>query len=350
MKSDESGGGHRMPVLELRGRARVVPDAGAGLAQVLASGLPSTRQLLDSFGPLALSVAAAHRHGRVVGCAYPSRTRLAPDGRLETAITAPPPGTELDQDVQGLGAILYALMTGYWPLPARDADLGGLPRAPRDDSGALVAPTGVRHGVAPELSALAMAALGAGVGNSHARVRTASAIGRVVGDLRAEWSSEVLPPRNHAEVGRRDLWVANAGGPSPSRDQATTRKLSLGMAGLLGGTLIVLCFLGYEMASMLGIGPSSAPRVVVGANIPAAPVSSGIGPAAVIGPEVPQAAGSSTALPPAVVAPALVPPVSAAPVGRAGPAGPVPSTRQYQHARSGKDKKAKKRRSSSDDD
>jgi hypothetical protein len=317
------------------------------LARALASGLPSTRQVLETFGPLAQSVAAAHRHGLVLGCAYPSRIRRADDGRLELAITPPPPGATLEQDVQGLGAVLYALLTGYWPLNASDAELGGLPRAPRDRLDTAVAPVLVRHGLAPELSALAMAALGAGVDRSHARVRTATAIGRVVGDLRVEWSSEVLPPQDHAEAGQRELWSANVGGPPPTRDPETARKLSLGVAGLAAGTVLVLCFLGYEAASMLGLGPPSPPRVVVGANIPAAAVPPAnlavLAPPAAIPP--PGASGPTPNAPtggvPGGVASVLPPPS----------AGPPVTTGQGQRTGSHdkKEKKKKERRSSSDD-
>jgi len=301
--------GSKFPVLELRGPARTGP-ATRGLAGALASGLPSTRQLLECFGPLAQSVAAAHRHGLALGCAHPSRIRRADDGRLEMAITPTPRDATPEQDVQGLGAVLYALLTGYWPLPADDAELDGLPPAPRDRFGTALAPAQVRHGLAPELSALAMAALGEGVDRSHTRVRTAAAIGRVIGDLRVEWSCEVLPPQDHVEAGQRELWRAD-GDASVTRDPRTTRKLSLGMAGLSLGTLVVLCFLSYQAASMLGIGPSSAPRVVVGANtvVPAAPP-----------------AFMAVVAPPTVLPPSAVPGASGSPTGGA-PGGPTAAVR-----------------------
>lgn len=340
--------GPEFPVLEVRGPVRTGPPAGGALAVVLGSGLPSTRQLLESFGPLAQSVAAAHRHGLALGCAHPSRILRAVDGRLEMAITPTPPGATMDQDVQGLGAVLYALLTGCWPLPATDADLGGLPRAPRDRSGAPVAPALVRHGLAPELAALSMAALGAGVDRSHARIRTAAAIGRVVGDLRAEWSCEVLPPQDHTGAGQRDLWRSGSAAPAGG-DPGTAGKLSLGLAGLALGTLAVLCFLGYEAASMLGVGPTSPPRVVVGANIASAAVPTGVLP-----PPVMAVVGPSALVPPILVSPGAVPPVAPPPALGAAP-GSAPSAGQWasgghdQRVRAQSGKKKKKSHRSDDE-
>jgi putative peptidoglycan lipid II flippase len=66
------------------------------------------------------------------------------------------PADRRASDVTGLGALLYASLTGRWPLGAGR----GLPPAEVDPSGARRSPRQLRAGVPRELDALAMAALG----------------------------------------------------------------------------------------------------------------------------------------------------------------------------------------------
>ncbi len=76
------------------------------------------------------------------------------------------------RDVTGLGALLYASLTGRWPLgPGR-----GLPAAETDSSGACRNPRQLRAGVPRELDALAMSALGGAGGAGGADTGTGPAV------------------------------------------------------------------------------------------------------------------------------------------------------------------------------
>jgi hypothetical protein len=67
--------------------------------------------------PLADAVGLAHRRGVMLGVGHPLRIRVTPEGTLRLAFPGPPAGASLIDDVHGLGAILYYLLTGAWPAP-----------------------------------------------------------------------------------------------------------------------------------------------------------------------------------------------------------------------------------------
>jgi hypothetical protein len=106
-------------------------------------------------GPLGTAVADAHRFGLVLGVDHPQRMRITADG-LRLAFPCPRAQATTRQDVAGLGAVLYLLLTGLWPLPGGPEDL---PRAGLDAAG--MAPAPHRHSpqVPDQLSALTMLSL-----------------------------------------------------------------------------------------------------------------------------------------------------------------------------------------------
>ncbi|WP_250293093.1 protein kinase family protein [Frankia sp. CiP1_Cm_nod1] len=61
------------------------------------------------------------------------------------------------EDVRAMGGLLYAALTGHWPLDRGDT---GLPPAARTDDGQVRSPRQVRADVPPDLDALTLAALG----------------------------------------------------------------------------------------------------------------------------------------------------------------------------------------------
>jgi hypothetical protein len=242
---------------------------GRALAEAVGAGPLRTGVVLSMLDPLVQATEAAHRQGLVLGCTHPQRVRVTPEGKLRLAFTLPHPDLAPGDDVIGLGALLYVLLTGHWPLSDRDAELAGLPPAPRDLREVVVPPGVVRPGVSLEVSALAQGALGAGA--PHRQILTAAGVHKVLAELlEAEREAALLPPPDDGAPATPDeVWRADS---VPAQEPDRRRKLSIGMAGLGLGMIVVLGYVGAQVGSALGITGSSTPRItVISPAPPAAP-------------------------------------------------------------------------------
>lgn len=267
---------------------------------------PAALTMLD---PLAEAASAAHRQGLVLGCAHPSRIRFTPEGSARLAFALPHPDTTPADDVRGLGATLYTLLTAHWPLAGTDAELSGLPAAPRDVQDVVVPPGILRPGLSLEISALALGALGAGA--PHGRIHTAAAVHKVIVELLAgEQEAAMLPPpHDGAPLGTDEVWSDQSEPRRPVADPERQRKLRTWMGGLGAAAALVLIYVLFQVGVLLGVTPASGPPIVLSSPAPPpAPAAAPPGPA-VQGPPAPAptpAGGSVPGLgiPSAIVAPA----------------------------------------------
>ena len=254
---------------------------GRSLAEVVAEGLSKPTAVARGVAPLAAAAEAAHRRGLVLGIDHPQRLRVSPEGKVQVCFALPRPTITPADDVRGLGAVLYALLTAHWPLSGVDAARAGLAAAERDGSGEVVPPSRERPGVPVELDTLTRGALGDPAAPGH--VHTAAAVNRLLTEVIVEDDRLALFPPVHDGVPSApgDVWQDDGGEP-PSADPGRRRKLTVGVSVLAAAVLAVLVFLTFQMGSLFSDG-SDTPAIVVG-SAPDEPAAGGDDPAPPAGP------------------------------------------------------------------
>ncbi|WP_164479275.1 murein biosynthesis integral membrane protein MurJ [Nakamurella antarctica] len=133
---------------------------GATLTDLLAGG-PLEDEVASSItAKVADAVAEAHRNGISLGAVHPSLVRVNFDGQVRLSHVIAQSGATPDQDIRAIGALLYLMLTGTWPLPQAGMSpaLAGMSPAlpPAPTSGGREVPASeVRAEAAPSLTALA---------------------------------------------------------------------------------------------------------------------------------------------------------------------------------------------------
>ncbi|WP_433784567.1 protein kinase family protein [Actinomycetospora sp. CA-101289] len=257
---------------------------GRDLAELVSGGPLRPSAALRVIEPLADAVAAAHRSGLVLGLDHPQRVRVS--ARAATRLAFPMPRGEATNadDVHGLGALLYLLLTARWPGAAGSQAPAGLRLAPAAPGGGPVPARTLRPDLPVELAALVDRTL-----DEDGGIRTAAAVHRLVTQMREglEDDGVLLPVLEDGQTIDADdpaeVWHDDAV-PDPGPDPARRRKLRIGVTALVLATLAILGFATYQVVSVVIGGGSSAPPVVVIPTETAAP-----SPAPAPGPATPAA-------------------------------------------------------------
>ena len=208
--------------------------AGRSLAELVADGMIRPLAAARAVAPLAAAAEEAHRHGLVLGCDHPQRIRITPDGRAQLSFVLPRPDVTPADDVRGLGAILYTLLTSRWPLARTDAARAGLAAAESTPRGGFVAPSRLRPGVPVELDTLVQGTLGPP--NELGHVRTAAAVHMLLTEVVAEDDRIALFPPAHDGLPSSpgDVWQDGNRPPDPP-DPKRRRNLAIGSERARGG-------------------------------------------------------------------------------------------------------------------
>ncbi|MDQ3887344.1 MAG: protein kinase family protein [Actinomycetota bacterium] len=226
---------------------------GRDLVEYIQAGLPEPSVAASMLAPLARAVDDAHRAGLVLGSDHPQRIRITAESRARLAFPGPPVGTQAHDDIRGLGAVLYLVLTGHWAL---DDGPPALPAAPRGPEGNVVSPRSLRPTVPLELSTLAVRSL---AGSSAGGVHTGAAVLRVLERSMTIGQAEVQSTNGAAD--RKPVWHAPEEDPPPSREHRT--KLGIGVAALVVATLLIIGWVGGQVASVFSEDETTPPAVVI---------------------------------------------------------------------------------------
>jgi hypothetical protein len=212
--------------------------------------------------PLASAVEVAHHAGLVLGVDHPQRIRVTPEGGLRLAFPGPLPEATLRDDIKGLGAILYLMLTGTWALPGGP---DGLPAAATGPNGMLIPPSMLRLQIPEELS---MAAVRSLEDTSVGGIRTSTTLIEVLDRVaEIEEPTELLQPPGAGAEDETTVWTTRP----PARDRTRTRKLLIGVSALGVATIGVLVWIGTLLVGFFAddTTPAGGPTVV--ASQPAGP-------------------------------------------------------------------------------
>ncbi len=125
-----------------------------GSLQEVADTSPSPIGGARAIQSLAAAADAAHQAGVALSIDHPSRVRVSIDGDVALAFPATMPDATPEDDIRGIGAALYALLTDRWPLPESGVDSGLAPAA-LDAAGQPVEPRSVDPDIPFQISAAA---------------------------------------------------------------------------------------------------------------------------------------------------------------------------------------------------
>jgi hypothetical protein len=198
--------------------------------------------------PLAVAVQQAHHQGVVFGVGHPRRFRLSPTTALRLAFPGPPSGARPSDDVRGLLAILYLLLTSRWPVTRRFSTIP----TPRE----------LHPAVPAELSDFVMGSLTDRPTGIRTSATLLPVLRQVIDDAERTEVRTPVPTRDPDSSGA--IWTTKR----PANDPSRKKKLALSVAVLMTTTMAVLAWLGTAVGDFLGAAPASGAGPSVNVTAP----------------------------------------------------------------------------------
>ncbi|GGC64030.1 murein biosynthesis integral membrane protein MurJ [Hoyosella rhizosphaerae] len=226
---------------------------------------------------LAAAAEAAHRAGTALSIDHPDRIRINTSGDAVLAFPGTAANADQAHDVHGLGAALYALVTGLWPLAepghalvdtgrsqssvryARPGEVvGGLTAPNLDDEGRPVDPRTIRAGLPYEISAVALRAL-----HPSSGIRTAATVHQILDQATmADQSTDMIPVIRASQANVRPRAVRikpQSVLMTPEERRKRARRVVAVLSLLAIATVIILTIAASKITQLLMTGSNTPP-------------------------------------------------------------------------------------------
>jgi serine/threonine protein kinase len=273
---------------------------GVSLAQLLNEGPLPTGRMRGLLLPVATLLAEAHAHGVQHGRLQPSDVVVSGHGGVKVlglGLLVPDPthngagptngdpdehdaasraalprtlsnSAEERADVRALGALVYASLTGRWPLNGTD-----LPPAPLDEAGRVCAPRQVRAGVTRQADAIATAALGLDGRQTVAPLRSAAEVAAALDSLPYEQNPPTPPIASGLQRPVSSVAPRRPVSPAYGRPVARRRRVSPLAAGVV--LLVAIAAVVSVILALHSGGNPSSPTPPVHASTSTKPAAAG---------------------------------------------------------------------------